>query len=53
MLWLLHGGSGDDSDLLHFSNIVRYADEHKLAVVMPADYNQSYTDDPDGAKYFR
>ena len=53
VLWLLHGGSGDDSDFLHFSNVVRYADEHKLAVVMPADYNQSYTDDPDGAKYFR
>lgn len=53
VLWLLHGGSGDDSDFLHFSNIVRYADEHKLAVVMPADYNQSYTDDADGAKYFK
>lgn len=53
VLWLLHGGSGDDSDYVNFSNIVRYADEHKLAVVMPADFNQSYTDDPEGAKYFR
>lgn len=53
VLWLLHGGSGDDSDYLHFSSIVRYADEHKLAVVMPAGFNQSYTDDPEGAKYFR
>lgn len=35
VLWLLHGG-GDDSDFLNFSNIVRYADEHKIAVVMPA-----------------
>lgn len=51
-LWLLHGGSGDDSDYVHFSNIVRYADDHKLAVVMPADYNASYTDDPQGAKYY-
>jgi putative tributyrin esterase len=51
-MWLLHGGSGDDSDYVNFTNIVRYADNHKLAVVMPCDYNASYTDDPDGAKYF-
>lgn len=35
-LWLLHGGAGDDTDYLHFSNIVRYADIHRIAVVMPA-----------------
>jgi len=53
VLWLLHGGSGDDSDYLHFSNITRYADNNKIAVVMPADYNAAYTDDLDGgAKYF-
>jgi S-formylglutathione hydrolase FrmB len=51
-MWLLHGGSGDDSDYVNFSNIVRYADDHKLAVVMPADYNASYHDDPNGAKYY-
>ena len=48
VLWLLHGGSGDDSDYLNFSNITRYADDHKLAVVMPADYNMSYTDNEHG-----
>lgn len=32
VLWLLHGGSGDDSDYLNFSNIARYADENKIAV---------------------
>lgn len=53
VLWLLHGGSGDDSDYVNFSNIVRYADDHKLAVVMPPDFNASYTDDPEGAKYYR
>jgi len=52
VLWLLHGGSGDDSDYVHFTNIVRYADDHKLAVVMPPDFNALYTDDPKGAKYF-
>lgn len=50
-LYLLHGGSGDDSDYVNFSNIVRYADDHKLAVVMPCDYNGEYTDVPGGPKY--
>ena len=45
VLWLLHGGSGDDSDYVNFSNIVRYADDNKIAVVMPADYNAGYADD--------
>lgn len=35
-LWLLHGGGGDNTDFVNFSNIVRYAEEHRLAVVMPA-----------------
>ena len=50
VLWLLHGGSGDDSDYVNFSNITRYADDNKLAVVMPADYNAAY-DDQERAKY--
>ena len=36
VLWLLHGGGGDESDFVNYSNIVRWADEHKIAVVMPA-----------------
>ena len=44
VLWLLHGGSGDDSDYVNFSNIVRYADDNKIAVVMPSDYNAGYAD---------
>ena len=51
VLWLLHGGSGDDSDYVNFSNITRYADDHKLAVVMPCDYNMYYADFENGAKY--
>lgn len=50
-LYLLHGGSGDDSDYLNFTNIARYADNEKLAVVMPCDYNADYTDAPGGARY--
>lgn len=51
-LYLLHGGSGDDSDYVHFTNIIRYADANKLAVIMPADYNMAYTDVEGGARYF-
>lgn len=50
-LWLLHGFSGDNEDYIKFTNIVRYAQDHQLAVIMPAAYNASYTDDPEGAKY--
>ena len=57
VLWLLHGDSGDDSDYVNFSNIVRYADDNKIAVVMPADYNAGYADQEGeglmgGAKYY-
>ncbi len=52
-LYLLHGGSGDDTDYVKLTNIVRYADEHKLAVVMPSDYNQFYTDNPHGPRYWK
>lgn len=55
VLWLLHGGSGDDSDYLNFSNIARYADENKIAVVMPSGYDSFYTDwenEYEGAKYY-
>ena len=44
VLWLLHGGGGDDSDFVNFSNIVRYAETNRLAVVMPAGKN-FYEDD--------
>ena len=52
-LYLLHGGSGDDCDYIHNTNIVRYAEENKVAVIMPNDYNQVYTDAVDGpAQYY-
>lgn len=38
-LWLLHGGGGDDSDWVNFSNIIRYANTHRIAVVMPEGNN--------------
>ena len=53
VLWLLHGGSGDDSDYLHFSNITRYADDNKLAVVMPCGYNSCFMDEENGVQYMK
>ena len=50
-LWLLHGFSGDEEDYIKFSNIVRYAEAHKVAVIMPAAYNMGYADEAEGAKY--
>ncbi|MDR1972103.1 MAG: hypothetical protein LBQ46_09290 [Treponema sp.] len=44
-LYLFHGGTGDDSDYINFSNILRYADDHKIAVIMPSGYNSSYEDE--------
>ncbi|MDF2511236.1 MAG: hypothetical protein K0S04_1102 [Herbinix sp.] len=41
-LYLFHGGTGDDSDYVNFSNIVRYAEDHKIAVIMPCGYNSGY-----------
>lgn len=55
-LLLLHGACGDNEDYIHYSNIVRYAEENRLAVIMPSGYNSFYTDDPNGLfggmKYF-
>jgi putative tributyrin esterase len=45
VLWLLHGGGGNEEDFLHFSNVVRYADESRTAVVMPCGYTAPYEGD--------
>ena len=51
VLVLLHGFSGDCNDYLTFSNVVRYAEKHNLAIIMPSGCNSGYTDDLEGAKY--
>ena len=53
VLWLLHGGSGDDADYLNWTNISRYAVEYDCAVICPCDYNAGYNDYPRGAKYYK
>jgi S-formylglutathione hydrolase FrmB len=52
-MYLLHGASGDDSDYVNFSNIVRFAEDNKLAVIMPPAFNNFYTDVPKGPKYWK
>jgi len=51
-LYLLHGFTADFSDWQRFSRIEGYAQEHKLAVVMPSANNSSYCDLPAGGDYF-
>lgn len=41
-LWLLHGGLGDGEEFVNFSNIVRYADEARVAVVIPTCESSFY-----------
>ena len=53
VLWLLHGGSGDDADYLNWTNVARYAVEYNCAVICPCDYNAGYSDYPRGVKYYR
>jgi putative tributyrin esterase len=52
VLWLLHDYTGDDSDFIKFTNIVRFAEANKLAVIMPCDYNKMYTDWPGSSRFF-
>lgn len=50
VLWLLHGGNGNDCDYVNNTNIIRYANEHMLAVVMPSGYNMNTDDFKAGMK---
>ncbi|MEA4998327.1 MAG: alpha/beta hydrolase family protein [Candidatus Limiplasma sp.] len=42
LLYLLHGAYGDYTDWIRLTNIEQYAQEHKLAVVMPSASNSFY-----------
>lgn len=52
VLYLLHGITGDHKDWLRFTSIERYAEERKLAVVMPSAHNSFYTDMAHGPAYW-
>lgn len=51
-LYLLHGGYGDYADWMRFTSIEKYAQEHKIAVVMASAGNSYYQDFKRGEKYF-
>ena len=53
VLYLLHGGGGNAADWCRFTNVERYAEERKIAVVMPEVGGTSfYTDMVHGYPYF-
>ena len=54
VLWLLHGGTDDCNDFIQNTNICRYAEENKVAVVLPEDNDAFFTDGyiPNGGLYF-
>lgn len=51
-LYLLHGMHGNNTSWVRKSNIERFAQEHKLAVVMPEGENSFYADMKYGKNYF-
>ncbi len=53
-LWLLHGGTDDSNSFIYNTNIVRYAEENQIAVVIPEDDDAFYTDGyiANGGRYF-
>ena len=54
VLWLLHGGTDDCNDFIQNTNICRYADENKIAVIIPEDNDAFFTDGfiPNSGLYF-
>lgn len=51
-LYLLHGLSDDHSVWMRRTSIERYAEEHRLAVIMPAVHRSFYTDMAGGYPYW-
>ncbi|WP_100407928.1 alpha/beta hydrolase [Bacillus solitudinis] len=52
VLWLLHGGSGDNTAWSRMTSIERYAYEYGVAVILPGVHQSCFTDMAHGGKYF-
>lgn len=52
VLWLLHGGGGNENDWLYNTAINRYAERHRIAVVMPCAGISRYCNMTWGGDYF-
>lgn len=50
-LYLLHGAYGDYSDWMRLTSIEKYAQKHKLAVIMPSAANSFYQNMAYGSDY--
>lgn len=50
-LYLLHGYTGDQNDWLDYSMIRELAEQHEIAVIMPAGENSFYFDPPIGPQF--
>lgn len=46
VLWLLHGGGGDNNSWIYESNIVRYVKERNVIVVMPSALTSDFANHP-------
>lgn len=52
VLWLLHGGSGNQNDWIENSKIMLYAQKHQIAVIMPHAGCSRYCNMHWGANYY-
>lgn len=52
VLYLFHGYSGDHQDWITHTNIIRYAQERQLAVVMPSAWDSFYCDKTHGKAFW-
>ena len=51
-LYLLHGITGNHTDLISETRIRAWAEERQIAVVMPSGYNAFYLDHPETHNYY-
>jgi len=52
VLWLLHGGGGNENDWVKNTSIVRYAERKRIAVVMPCAGYSRYCNMKYGGDYY-
>ncbi len=50
-LWLLPTEYGDDSEVMNYSAVLRFAQKYQFAVVFPCAYEKLYSNDPHGQRY--
>lgn len=52
VLYLLHGLSGNHTNWIRYSNVERYAEAKRIALIMPQMDNGYYTDNPYSGYYY-